>query len=63
MQAEQAGKLVVSLGMIALMLVLGYKRRDFFLRLGDLRAPIKPVALMGFPKADPWYRFALQWGF
>ena len=63
MQAEQTGKLAASLGMIVILLLMGYKRRDFFLRVGDLRAPIKPVRLMGFPKADPWYRFALQWGF
>ncbi len=63
MQAEQTGKLAVSLGMIVTLLVLGYKRRDFFLRRGDLRTPIEPVPLLGFPKADPWPQFGLQWGF
>lgn len=63
MQAEQTGKLAVALAMIALLLILGYKRRDFFLTRGNLRAPIKPVPLMGFPKADPWPSFGLQWGF
>lgn len=63
MQAEQTGKLAVSLGMIVTLLILGYKRRDFFLRLGDLRTPIEPVPLLGFPKADPWPQFGLQWGF
>ncbi len=63
MQAEQTGKLAVSIAVIAGLLVLGYKRKDFFLRRGDLRAPIEPVKLLGFPKPDPWYRFALQWGF
>jgi hypothetical protein len=53
MQAEQTGKLAVSLVMIALLLMLGYKRRDFFLACGDLRAPIEPVRLLGFPKPDP----------
>ena len=62
MQAEQTGKLVVSLLMIAALLVLGYKRRQFFLARGDLGTPMQPVALLGFPKPDPWYRFALQWG-
>ncbi len=63
MQAEQTGKLAVSLAMIALLLFLGYWRRDFFLARGDLRTPIEPAPLLGFPKPDPWSRFALQWGF
>lgn len=62
MQAEQTGKLAVSLAVIATLLVLGYKRRDFFLTLGNLRAPIEPVPLLGFPKPDPWPVFGLQWG-
>jgi hypothetical protein len=62
MQAEQTGKLAVALVMIAILLVMGYKRRDFFLTRGNLRAPIDPVPLLGFPKADPWPNFALQWG-
>jgi hypothetical protein len=63
MQAEQTGKLVVAGLMIVLLLLLGYRRRQFFLARGDLSAPIEPVRLLGFPKADPWPRFGLQWGF
>lgn len=63
MQAEQTGKLVVSLVMIGVLLALGYKRRDFFLTRGNLRAPIEPVRLLGFPKPAPWPSFGLQWGF
>jgi hypothetical protein len=62
MQAEQTGKLVVSLLMIAALLFMGYRRRQIFLAKGDLRTPMVPVKLLGFPKPDPWYRFALQWG-
>lgn len=61
MQAEQTGKLAVSLAMIVLLLVLGYKRRDCFLTRGHLRARIEPVPLLGFPKPDPWPSFGLQW--
>ena len=61
MQAEQTGKLAVAFAMIATLLVLGYKRRDFFLARGDLRAPIEPVPVLGFPKPDPWPWFGLQW--
>lgn len=63
MQAEQTGKLAVSAVLIALMLALGYRRQGFFLRRGDWRAPITPVRWLGFPKADPWPVFGLQWGF
>lgn len=62
MQAEQTGKLAVALMMIVVLLVLSYKRRDFFLTRGHLRAPIEPVRLLGFPKPDPWPVFGLQWG-
>jgi hypothetical protein len=63
MQAEQTGKLVISGLMIGLLLLLGYKRRQFFLTRGELRTPIEPVRWLGFPKADPWPNFGLQWGF
>ncbi len=63
MQAEQTGKLAIALVMIIVLLMLGYKRRDFFLTRGNLRAPIEPVRLLGFPKPDPWPIFGLQWGF
>lgn len=62
MQAEQTGKLAVALVMIVVLLVLGCKRRDFFLTRGNLHAPIEPVRLLGFPKPDPWPVFGLQWG-
>jgi len=52
MQAEQLGKLAVSLAMIAPLLMLSYTRRDFFLIRGNLRAPIEPVPLLGLPKPD-----------
>ena len=61
MQAEQIGKLAVALAMMAILLLLGLKRRDFFLARGDLRAPIEPVRLLGFRKPVPWRSFGLQW--
>jgi hypothetical protein len=61
MQAEQTGKFLVTLTMIGVLLLLGYRRRDFFLAVGDFRAPMRPVRLLGFPRPDPWWRFGLQW--
>lgn len=63
MQAEQTGKLVVALAMIGMLLLMGLRRRDFFLAVGDLRAPIRPVRTLGFPRAEPWWKFGLIWGF
>ena len=63
MQAEQTGKLAATAAMIGLLLLLGYSRRQLFLTRGNVRAAIRPVPLLGFPKPDPWPRFGLQWGF
>lgn len=62
MQAEQLEKLAIALGMIAVLLMLRGRPRDFFLTRGDLTAPIRPVPLLGFPKPDSWRRFGLIWG-
>lgn len=63
MQAEQTGKLVVAVAMILILLALGYKRKDFFLARGDLKALIQPVKVLGFPKSEPWTKFGLLWSF
>jgi len=63
MQAEQLEKLAITLGMIAVLLLLRLRPREFFLTRGDLTAPIRPVPLLGFPKPDSWRRFGLIWGF
>lgn len=63
MQAEQIGKLAVSIAMILVLLWMGGGRLDLFLRGGDLRAPIEPVRLLGFSKSEPWTKFGLLWGF
>lgn len=61
MQAEQVGKLGISIGMIAVMLLLGFNRKQAYLTRGDVRAPITPVRLLGFPRSEPWTGFGLQW--
>jgi membrane protease YdiL (CAAX protease family) len=57
----QLGRLLLSLIMIGVLLGLGYRRADFFLARGRLRAPIEPVPWLGFPKPEPWTRFGSQW--
>jgi membrane protease YdiL (CAAX protease family) len=61
MLGGQAGRLLVSGIMIAVMLALGLRRADFFLVRGRLTAPIEPVRWLGFPRPDPWTRFGGQW--
>jgi membrane protease YdiL (CAAX protease family) len=61
MQSEQTGKLIVTSGVLAVLLSLGFRRKDFFLTTGDLHAPIRPVRVLGFPRPDPWWKFGLVW--
>lgn len=61
--ADQTVKLGVAVTMILVLILLGYRRRDFFLRAGDPGARIRPVPLLGFPHRDSWRRFGLTWGF
>ncbi len=63
MQAEQTGKLAVSIAMILVLFWIGGRRLDLFLRGGNLRAPIQPVRLLGFPNPESWTKFGLLWGF
>ncbi|MBN1874425.1 MAG: CPBP family intramembrane metalloprotease [Anaerolineae bacterium] len=60
MLGTQLGRLIVSLLMIGVLLLLGYRRADFFLTRGQLDAPIAPVRWLGFPKPDPWTNFGGQ---
>lgn len=63
MLAEQLVKLSAAGLMILALLLLGYRPHRFFLGVGRLDAPIRPVRLLGFPRPDSWRRFALVWGF
>jgi membrane protease YdiL (CAAX protease family) len=57
----QVQRLLVAILMIAVLLALGFKRRQFYLRMGDLRAPVEPVRLPGFPNQKSWSRFGAMW--
>ncbi|NMB90469.1 MAG: CPBP family intramembrane metalloprotease [Chloroflexi bacterium] len=61
MLPEQANKLAVSLALLAVLLILGFRPAQMFLMRGHLRAPITPVRWLGFPKADPWTSFGGQY--
>jgi hypothetical protein len=62
MQPEQLEKLLVTAAMLLVLRLIGFRRRAFFFAVGDLRAPLRPVRLLGFPHPVPWWRFGLLWG-
>lgn len=57
MLSEQSIRLAISLVMIACLLLLGFRRADFFLVKGQLDAPAMPEWLFGMKGAEPWTRF------
>lgn len=63
LQPVLTAKLVVAVVMVVALILMGLRPREFFLRVGDLAAPIRPVPALAFPKADSWTRFGLIWGF
>ena len=55
--STQALRVGIALCMIAILLVLGYKRREFFLVRGRLDAPVEPVRWLGVDRPISWTRF------
>jgi len=60
MLGAQLGRLIVSLLMIGVLLLLGYRRTDFFLTRGQLDAPSAPERWLGISKSEPWTKFGGQ---
>ncbi|MBL8163430.1 MAG: CPBP family intramembrane metalloprotease [Anaerolineae bacterium] len=61
MMGIQLQRLAVTLVIVAALLLLGYRRKQFFLTRGQLNAPAKPVRWLGYSKAEPWTRFGASW--
>ena len=57
MFGEQLLRLAVSLVMIALLTILGFKRPDYFLVKGQLDAPAERVRWLGMKADEPWTKF------
>lgn len=57
----QLQRLAVTLVVLAALLLMGYRRRQFFLVRGQLDAPIEPVRWLGYSKPEPWTRFGASW--
>jgi membrane protease YdiL (CAAX protease family) len=57
----QLQRLAVTLVVLTALLLMGYRRQQFFLVRGQLDAPIEPVRWLGYNKPEPWTRFGVQW--
>lgn len=51
-----------TVGLVAVLLGVGYGRDDLFLRRGDLGAAFEPVSVPGLGEPRPWRWYALRWG-
>lgn len=60
MLGEQGIRLAIALALIATLLLLGFRRADFFLVKGQLDAPVTPVRWMGLKEGDTWRSFGWQ---
>jgi hypothetical protein len=59
MLAEQSLNLIVAFTMIAALLLMRKKRRDFYLARGDIAAPAKPIRWLGVKQGDRWSSFGI----
>ena len=49
-------RLTPALVVMAFLLLMGMKRKDFFLVKGKINAPVEPSKLLGMKKPEPWTR-------
>ncbi len=49
-------RLLPALTVMLVLLLLGLRRRDFFLAKGRIDAPVEPSRLLGMKKSEPWTR-------
>jgi hypothetical protein len=54
---RQLGRLAVALIILLALVLMGLKRRDFFLVKGQVDAPVEPIRWLGVRKPEPWARF------
>lgn len=56
----QLGRLAIALAMIAALYIIGLRRKEFFLDLGDLYAPASPMPAVGVDKPTNWRSLGLR---
>jgi hypothetical protein len=59
MLAEQSLHLIVTITVIITLLLLGKKRRDFYLAVGNLSAPAERVRWLGIDQDTPWSKLGI----
>ena len=57
--STQGMRVAIAVGMILVLLILGYLRREFFLVRGEINAPAEPVRWLGINQPVPWIRLGL----
>lgn len=57
----QLQRLAVTLVVLAALLLMRYRRQQFFLVRGQLDAPIGLVRWLGYTKTESWTRFGVHW--
>ncbi|MCS6847696.1 MAG: CPBP family intramembrane glutamic endopeptidase [Anaerolineae bacterium] len=57
MLSIQVQRMAVTLIAIAALLMMGYRRQECYLTIGQLDAPAAPIRLFGMRSAEPWTRF------
>jgi len=62
MFSVQLGRLAVALAMIAALLIIGFRRKEFFLDFGDLYAPALPMPVVGVEQPSNWRSLGLRLG-
>lgn len=59
LMSTQGMRVAIALGMILVLLLMGYRRREFFLVRGDTDAPAEPVRWLGINQPVSWTRLGL----
>jgi membrane protease YdiL (CAAX protease family) len=59
MLSEESLNIMVTLLVIAALLLMGKKPKDFYLAIGDLAAPVEPIRWLGVKEGDRWNKFGI----
>jgi hypothetical protein len=57
----QLPRLLLSLFAWITLVLMGMKRRDYFLVMGQLDAPNEPIHWLGEKQSEPWTRYGRRW--
>jgi len=59
MLAEESLNIMITLLVIAALLLMGKKPKDFYLAIGDIAAPTEPIRWLGVKEGDRWNKFGI----